>query len=191
MTREEFPGLQVSVSVLCNFEVSSWKVFLLRKSYTSGWSWLCRLGSGDSWDQDWVSEWKREQEDSHFFARGWFPYSRMPDVYERVAGAFGPGLGQNSDYWQPAQKRRLEGPGLTIFCLKVSGLGQLVYFFFKSNSIFHLNRKGHSWSSKPNTTCEIPVWAGLCHIPRLSAALQASILYSWLQHIQYILMEKK
>ena len=64
-------------------------------------------------------------------------------------------------------------------------------FFFKSNSIFHLNRKGHSWSSKPNTTCEIPVWAGLCHIPRLSAALQASILYSWLQHIQYILMEKK
>jgi len=109
-----------------------------------GWSWLCRLGSGDSWDQNWVSEWKREQEDSHFFARG----------------AFGPRLGQNSDYWQPAQKRRLEGPG-------------------------------HSWSSKPNTTCEIPVWAGLCHIPRLSAALQASILYSWLQQIQYILMKKK
>ena len=80
MTREEFPGLQVSVSVLCNFEVSPWKVFLLRKSYTSGWSWLCRLGSGDSWDQNWVSEWKREQEDSHFFARGWFPSSQMRDV---------------------------------------------------------------------------------------------------------------
>ena len=80
MTREEFPALQVSVSVLCNFEVSPWKVFLLRKSYTSGWSWLCRLGSGDSWDQNWVSEWKREQEDSHFFARGWFPSSQMRDV---------------------------------------------------------------------------------------------------------------
>ena len=130
MTREEFPGLQVSVSVLCNFEVGFCKVFLLRNSYISGWSWLCRLGFGDSWDQNWVSEWKREQEDSHFFARGWFPYSRMPDVYERVAGAFGPGLGQNSDYWQPAQKRWLEGPGHTILCLIVLGFGQLVYFSF-------------------------------------------------------------
>ena len=87
MTREEFPGLQVSVSVLCNFEVTllkvalNWSEDLFTKRTFSGWSRLCRLGAWNSRDQDRVPERAREQEDRYFFARG-FSVKNFSRLYQ-------------------------------------------------------------------------------------------------------------
>ena len=180
MTREEFPGLQVSVSVLCNFEVilyiDSWELSNQRINVSQDGEDFTDWELGTHGIRiEFLSE-RGNKKTATFLPEVPFytNFSRIfwsDDLIMQVPTAQG---------WDKIQ---------TIDSLLRKGgwRGQVSKFW---QTKFHLVwSTGDPWSSPTDQTGQIPVWIGVCHLPGLPATLQVKNFFapfSTLLNVYYI-----